>query len=148
MSLVLFRRWRRVGLTWALGFVVFIVLLPNAAYVLTDVIHLPRMVRGEHSHRVVVVFLLPMFATLFTLGFAAYVDALRRFSRFVVDRGWLQHALVLEVTVHAVSSVAIYAGRTLRYNSWDLLTRPSDVVRRTLDGFTRPAPIAGMFVTF
>jgi uncharacterized membrane protein len=150
MSLVLFRpeRRRRVGPLWWVGLVVCIAFLPNASYVLTDVIHLPEQVRAETSDKVVLFGVLPMFAALFTLGFLAYVDTLRRLSAFVVARGWVERAWPLVFAVHAASAVGIYAGRIHRYNSWDLLTRPMAVFEDTFKGFTRPMPILGMAFTF
>ena len=148
LALVLFQAGRRIGVTWWAGAAVCLAFLPNAAYVLTDVIHVPRLVRAEESDAVVIAGVLPMFAALFVVGFVAYVDALRRMSAFAVERTHLTRRWPIELAVHAASAVAIYAGRIHRFNSWDLATRPEAVLQRTLDGFKRPLPIAGMLFTF
>jgi uncharacterized membrane protein len=148
MSVFVFRPTRRVTLLWLYAAAVCVVFLPNAPYVLTDVIHLPSAVRFEQSRTVILAVILPMYGALFLLGFAAYVDALRRVSRFVVERHWLPHRWPIELAVHAVSAVAIYAGRIKRFNSWDLYARPGVVVRETLDALSRPRPLAGVLLTF
>lgn len=150
MALVLFRRGRRrrVGPVWWLGTATCIAFLPNAAYVLTDVIHLPDQVRAEASDAVVLFGVLPMFAALFALGFLAYVDTLRRMTAFVVARRWVRQTWPLVLAVHAASAVGIYIGRIHRFNTWDLVTRPRAVLEQAVDGFTSPLAVAGMVFTF
>src|SRR5688572_14814497 len=69
ISLVVFRPKRHVTLLWLFWAAVCVVFLPNAAYVLTDVIHLPSAVRFEQSDRVVLAVIIPMYVALFVLGF-------------------------------------------------------------------------------
>src|SRR5436190_14665055 len=83
LAAVLFRPGRRVGVAWWLELAAFIALLPNAAYVLTDIIHLPGAVRGEPSNSVVFAAILPMYAALFIIGFTAYCDSLRRMTEWL-----------------------------------------------------------------
>ena len=148
LAIVLFRPRARVGIVWLTALAACIALLPNAAYVLTDAVHLPGMVRDEPSDATVIAVIFPMFGALFLLGMLAYIDAVRRMSRWIVSRGWLSRRWPLEVSVHLASSVAIYVGRIKRLNSWDLVIRPRLVLSEVHDGFTRPTPIAGMIVMF
>lgn len=152
LALALFRRpddrARHIGPVWWLGAAAFGALLPNAAYVITDVIHLPDSIRAEGSDRVVVFGVLPLYASFFAVGFLAYVDSLRRLARFVVGRGWLSGAWPLVLAVHGASAVGIYIGRIHRFNSWDLATRPEAVLLTAADGLTRPLPVAGIAFTF
>ncbi|MCA1847175.1 MAG: DUF1361 domain-containing protein, partial [Actinobacteria bacterium] len=148
LSLVLFRPSRRPGLPWMAAAVGFLLLLPNAPYLLTDVIHLPAAVRREPSDAVVVLVVFPMYAALFTIGFAAYVDMLRRLGAFVVSRGWAQRTSAVELPVHAVCAVAIYVGRIHRLNSWDFVLRPLAVLHQAVAGVTRPLAVLGIVVAF
>jgi uncharacterized membrane protein len=148
LAVVLFPRGRRPGIGWLVGVVVCVLMLPNAAYVLTDIVHLPMMMRREPSDAVVVAGVLPMFGALFLIGFLAYADAIRRMARWAVERGWLRRAWPLEIGVHALSAAGIYLGRIKRFNSWDLALHPRIVMGSTLASFTRPLPVAGMVVTF
>lgn len=148
ISVVVFRPSRRITVLWVFWAAVCVAFLPNAAYVLTDIIHLPGAVRFEESDRVVLVAIIPMYTALFVLGFGAYVDAVRHMSAFVVARGWQRHRWPLELVVHAASSVGIYVGRIKRFNSWDLWQEPGDVARETWHAFGRPLAAAGMVLTF
>lgn len=148
LAFVLFRPRRRLGLGWWLGVAACIALLPNAAYVLTDVIHLPGAVRRQPSDSVVLTAVLPLFVALFVIGFTAYSDALRRMSAFAVGRGWLAKRWPLETAVHAVTAVAIYAGRVHRFNSWDVVFRPGLLADRMVDSFTKPFAAAAMLFVF
>jgi uncharacterized membrane protein len=148
LSLVLFRPSRRPGLVWLCGALGCLLLAPNAPYLLTDVIHLPPAVRREPSDAVVLLVVFPMYATLFAIGFAAYSDALRRFARYMIARGWSRRTWTVELPVHALSAVAIYVGRIHRLNSWDIARQPAEVLTTALAGFTRPLALAGIATMF
>jgi uncharacterized membrane protein len=55
---------------------------------------------------------------------------------------------LVELPVHALSAVAIYVGRIHRFNSWDIVQAPADVLAHAVLGFTRPMAIAGIAVMF
>jgi uncharacterized membrane protein len=133
---------------WWIGAPACLVFLPNAAYVLTDVIHLPRHVRNEPSDLVVIFGVLPMFGALFAVGLVAYIDIVRRMAAWTVVTGRARRSWPLIAVIHAVTAVGIYAGRVHRFNSWDLAFRPGAVISTTAGGFTRPLPLAAMAATF
>ena len=147
LAIVLFRPGRRPTPPWLLAAAVFVLFLPNSAYVLTDVIHLPEFVREEPSDGVVIFGILPMFTALFAIGFLAYVDSVRRMCAFFAGRG-MQRTWLLPFAVHAASAVGIYIGRVHRLNSWDAWSRPDLVLDRVAYGFTSPLAVAGMALTF
>jgi uncharacterized membrane protein len=148
LSLALFRPSRRPGAVWLMATAGFLLLLPNAPYVLTDVIHLPAAVRREPSDAAVVLVVFPMYAALFAIGFAAYCDMVRRLSGYVVARGWAAGTWVVELPVHALSALAIYVGRIHRLNSWDIVLRPLAVLHQAEVGMTRPLAVLGIVVAF
>src|SRR5206468_1869018 len=82
LSLVLFRPYRRPGAGWLCGALTCLLLVPNAPYIFTDVVHLPADVRREPSDAIVLFVVFPMYATLLAIGFATYSDALRRLTRY------------------------------------------------------------------
>lgn len=114
---------RRSGLAVAALCIAF---FPNAAYVLTDVVHLPRHVRAEPSDAIVLVGVLPLFSVFMAVGFAAYLDTVRRIAAWVRSFGWTRRTWPIEISLNAASRVAIYLGRVHRFNSWDLALRPDD----------------------
>ena len=142
LSLFLFRPARRPGFGWACGALACLVLVPNAPYVLTDVIHLPPSIRREPADLGVLLVVLPVYAALFAIGLGTYCDALRRCTRYMAARGWARSPWAVELPVHALSAMAIYVGRIHRFNSWDLLREPVPVVAQALAGtsalFLRP----------
>lgn len=113
------------------GGAVFVAFLPNAPYVLTDVLHLPRDLHYVDGW--VAGGLLAQYLTLFAIGFVAYVLSLVRLERWLADHGVSRRAvLITDLSLHALCAVGIVLGRVFRFNSWDLVTNPGgllDVVR-------------------
>ncbi len=113
------------------GGAVFVAFLPNAPYVLTDVLHLPRDLHYVDGW--VAGGLLAQYLTLFAIGFVAYVLSLVRLERWLTDHGVSRRAvLITDLSLHALCAVGIVLGRVFRFNSWDLVTNPGgllDVVR-------------------
>jgi uncharacterized membrane protein len=126
LSLVLARRPTSEGpggrlLTGALG-AAWLAFFPNAPYLVTDLVHL----RARNP--------VPLwFDAILVLTFALTGLGLAFVSLLLVHRlverrrgaaaGWLFVAAVAVLT-----GLGIYLGRFLRWNSWDLVTRPSDLV--------------------
>ncbi|PSN16972.1 DUF1361 domain-containing protein [filamentous cyanobacterium CCT1] len=137
------------GWLWWVGLVVFLVFLPNAPYVLTDIIHL---IRGTSSGQirilVVALVFIPLHAIAILLGFEAYVVSILNLAAYLKQHGAKALILPLELTIHALSAVGIYLGRFLRFNSWDLVIDPTGVIAYTLDALTSKQPAAVIFVTF
>lgn len=148
VAVYLFRGRRPIRGAGVILAIVCLAFLPNAGYVLTDVIHLPRHVRAEPSDAVVLFGVLPLFGIFMAIGFVAYVDTVRRISAWVREMGWLQRTWPTALLLHGVSTVGIYLGRIHRFNSWDLIDRPGDIGTTALDAFTRTLPLAGMVLTF
>ncbi len=150
MSVFLFKREksRRTALWW-LGLVAFIAFLPNAPYVLTDIVHL---IRGTSSGviRVWVVALvfIPMHAIAIILSFEAYTLSIINLAAYLKKKGSQQFILPTELFIHALSAIGIYLGRFVRLNSWDVATDPTNVLITTLNALTTKRPAAVVFVTF
>ncbi|MFI7680198.1 DUF1361 domain-containing protein [Actinophytocola sp. NPDC049390] len=127
------------------GGAVFVAFLPNAPYVLTDVLHLPRDL--HYADGWVAAGLLAQYLTLFAIGFAAYVLSLVRLERWLADHGVSRRAVLFtDLTLHALCAVGIVLGRVFRFNSWDLVTNPGgllDLVR-----VPQPRTVFVLFVLF
>ena len=147
LGVVVFRRDRTSPLWW-LGLAAFLAFLPNAPYVLSDVIHLADDVRATRSDAVVIGILL-QYAAFFLAGLLAYVIALGELTRWLAARGWdrLRTAGV-ELAVHAACAVGVYLGRVPRFNSWDLVTRPDAVATTAADHLSDRYPVALVLATF
>ena len=144
LAILLFA-WPRTrhGLVWWSGVAAFVCFLPNAPYVVTDLIHLRGDVLAARSDAVVVAGVLPMYAAFVFAGFLAYVvslDLLRtelRRRRPSLDGVWL------EPVVHVVCSVGIVLGRLARLNSWEVASEPASTLERAVATLSwRGAPVA------
>jgi uncharacterized membrane protein len=112
-------RWRLAGL--AAGWLLF---FPNAHYIFTDLIHLTTKF---HRHFWVDLTLILICAlTGLVLGFVSLYlmqsIVTRMFGRWL---GWLFVAMAA-----GLSSLGVYLGRFLRFNSWDVIVRPADIYHR------------------
>jgi uncharacterized membrane protein len=114
------RRWVLVT-----GGAVFVAFLPNAPYVLTDVLHLPAELSHAHGNGWLAAALVGQYLVLFAVGFAAYVLSLVRLERWLADHGVSRRAVLgVDLSLHALCAVGIVLGRVFRFNSWDLVTNP------------------------
>lgn len=128
LAVVLFRDGRRPTAGWWALLATFVAFLPNAPYVITDVIHLPGHVRAVDT-RIGLVAVLAAYGTFFVAGLGCYAFALARADRWLRQRGWSTARRVgIEVAVHGACAVGVFLGRVFRFNSWDLAARPGDVL--------------------
>ncbi len=140
---------RRPALLWWLGLVTFIVFLPNAPYVLTDVIHLVNDIRWGYSIWVISLVLVPAYLLFMAIGFGAYVLSVIRLGRYLHHHGWRKRTVVAsELTIHGLCAVGIYLGRFRRFNSWDLFTQLDTVVRTTFEHLMHQRPLVIVIATF
>jgi uncharacterized membrane protein len=106
--------------------------LPNAWYVLTDFIHV--FPNGEISQLYDIVLISLLVFVGFVLGFASlfliHRELLRRFNQ-------RKSYLLIEGAIF-IASFAIYLGRDLRWNTWDVITNPGSVVLNVSDQFVDP----------
>jgi uncharacterized membrane protein len=128
LALVLFARKRPKTAGWWMGVGAFVAFLPNAPYVLTDVIHLRTQARVATSDTQVIALLL-QYGVLMATGLAFYGGSLAIVRRRLLVDGLARWRWPAEIGLHAVCSIGIFLGRFLRLNSWDLVVRPGEVFR-------------------
>lgn len=150
MSFFLFNRPKSARtFLWWLGLVGFIAFLPNAPYVLTDIIHLIKGTRGSGIQIwLIVLVFIPIHTAAILLGFEAYVLSILNQAYYLKQKGNERFILPTELLIHALSAIGIYLGRFVRLNSWDIATDPTSVVMITLNTLTTKRPAAVVFVTF
>ncbi|HIG75556.1 MAG TPA: DUF1361 domain-containing protein [Bacteroidetes bacterium] len=139
----LLARWHRrraprlallaVGAAWLL-------VLPNAPYILTDLFHF------RHRPPVPTWFDLALLLSFAGTGLLAGYLSLAEVHRVVAERIGARVAWAGAVGVLFLSAFGIYLGRYLRYNSWEVLTAPgplfSDVLAPLLDPMGHPRAVA------
>jgi uncharacterized membrane protein len=128
LAVVLFRPGRTRSGRWWVGVAAFVALLPNAPYVLTDIIHFDDSVRASSSDAHVAFVLVPGYAAFFAVGFGSYVACIVTVERWLRASGWsLPRLLGADLTLHALCAIGVFLGRFFRFNSWDLVARPHDI---------------------
>ncbi|MFT5468168.1 MAG: putative membrane protein [Verrucomicrobiales bacterium] len=118
---------------WLLPWLVF---FPNAPYVLTDLIHLrPR-------HDAPFWFDWGFLVSCAGTGLLIGLVSLRQVYRRLRDSFGMASAEIAVLAVVGLSGFGIYLGRFIRWNSWDIATRPfafaADIMNRVLHPFDHP----------
>ena len=135
-------------LSWWLGCALFVAFLPNAPYVLTDVIHLIRFIKNGTSLSTIVLVLIPQYLIFMLIGIEAYVLSIINLGHYLLKQGHRQWILAAELTLHMLCAVGIYLGRFPRFNSWDIITNPQRLALYITQDLPRPEPMAIILVTF
>lgn len=143
LAVVLFGAPHRRSVVWWSGAVVFVLFLPNAPYVITDLIHLRADVARAPSDGVVVFGVLPIYAAFVAVGFGCFLVCLELIVRELqsVRSGLPRWAI--ELVTCGVCAVGIALGRLARLNSWDTVQNPRWAAEATFNTLTwRGAPFA------
>lgn len=109
-----------------LWFILWLGFLPNAPYMITDFIHLADV--GPHS--------LLWYDAFMIFGFA-WVGMLS----WLISVKWMYKELNYKSFIPIVSlltAFGVYLGRYIRFNTWDLITKPLEVINRIGDQLISP----------
>lgn len=119
--------WLPLGLT-----ITWLCFLPNTFYMLTDYIHVPE---GDNSDITYNVVLFTSFISVsVALGFVSLALIHRELRRRLPDRtSW-----EIISTILLLVSLAIYVGRYLRWNTWDIITNPAGILFDLSERFIHP----------
>jgi uncharacterized membrane protein len=112
-----------LGLGW-LGF------LPNAPYLMTDLVHLGG---GVELWRHVMQYGVAAWTGIVLGAVSMHLVHRRIAGEFAAVTGWI--AVVISV---GLCAIGVVIGRFQRWNSWDLLTHPDGVMATTLDWVRSP----------
>jgi uncharacterized membrane protein len=148
LSIWLFRISGSRSLLWWIGLLVFVAFLPNAPYVLTDIIHLIRDIRRESSIWTITLILIPQYSLFMLAGFEAYVLSLINLGHYLNQQGQRRLIIFAEFLLHTLSAIGIYLGRFLRFNSWDFVTQPDAILDSTVEGLLAKWPLLVIAITF
>lgn len=103
----------------------WLLFFPNAPYILTDFIHL------QHHFSVLDLLIVAFYAVL---GLIAGFYSLRMIHKDaqLLNRRWSIPFLFF------ITSIGVYLGRILRWNSWDIVHQPLQIFKDGLDLFIHP----------
>ncbi|HCQ20259.1 MAG: hypothetical protein AN481_14985 [Aphanizomenon flos-aquae LD13] len=148
LSVWLFRSKRGGSWFWWLGFLSFYAFLPNAPYLLTDIIHFINDIRRIHSVWMITLVLIPVYFVVIFGGFEAYVISLINLGHYLHRIGKSKWIFTVELITHALCAVGIYWGRFLRFNSWDLITQPDAIITKGIEEILGKQPLTIIALTF
>lgn len=132
----LWSAWKALAVTalW-LGF------LPNSFYMISDFIHIQDVARVDLLYDVV------MFSSFIFNGVILGFFSLYNVHLELLQRVKRRTAHVLIAVVLLLCSFAIYLGRDLRWNTWDVLVNPGGVLFDVSDRFLHPVVYSKTYST-
>jgi uncharacterized membrane protein len=148
LSFWLFRFQKNRDFLWWVGLFVFIAFLPNAPYVLTDIIHLIDIIRDGYSIWIITLVIIPQYLLFILIGFGSYVLSIVNLGYYLYRHKLGQFTFVAELILHLLSAVGIYLGRFKRFNSWDFVTQPKVLAQTTIENLADKRPLLVIFITF
>lgn len=111
---------------------VWLAFFPNAPYLLTDFLHL------EYRPGIPLWYDILLLATFAWSGLFLAVSSLQTMHRLVSQfLGWLG-GWAFALLALGLSGLGLYLGRFSRWNSWDLLTQPKEILKDLLVRFANP----------
>ncbi len=131
LSYYLFRPWVSRNLFWWLVLLVFIAFLPNAPYILTDSIHIIELSQKDYPLWSIILILIPQYILFIIAGFQAYVISLTRLNNYLKNTVFQKYLILINGMVHGLCVIGVYIGRFERFNSWDLINKPGEVIITT-----------------
>lgn len=149
LSLVLFRSQRPHSWFWYLQLLVFIAFLPNAPYLVTDLIHLNDFIHITNSVWIILLIVLPLYLLFIFAGFEAYVLSLINMGDYLQRMGWGRWIFRAELFVNSLCAIGVYLGRFLRFNSWNFITKTNSLANSIIEvllSFRQLLIIAVIFV--
>jgi uncharacterized membrane protein len=147
LSVWLFRRARSRSWLWWLGAMVFLAFLPNAPYILTDIIHPIHYIRQGYDTSLVILVLIPQYSLFLLVGFQAYVLSLLNLEYYFQKERIRKWIFPVNLSLHFLCAIGVYLGRFLRFNSWDIIAQPDELITR-FDDLLQKRPFAFTFLTF
>ncbi|WP_176706266.1 DUF1361 domain-containing protein [Paenibacillus hemerocallicola] len=136
---------RKPGIATAAWGIVWLAFYPNASYIATDLIHLSYASTKETLYYDLSV---NMLAAM--LGWLLGAISLYGLHAEMVRRSGARVGTAFAAIVILLGSVGVYLGRVLRWNSWDLVIRPWQIVTDTLEAIREPDALLfiGAFALF
>lgn len=132
-------RWASAkNLIYTVGWLLF---LPNSFYLVSDLIHLQTT--GEIN----ILFDAVLFFSFIVNGYLAGLWSVYLVHRQLKRRQDEASSIALIIAVFFLCGFAIYLGRTLRWNTWDVLINPAGILFDASEGIINPLSHPQVLVT-
>lgn len=109
----------------------WLLLIPNAPYIVTDLIHL------SHRHGAPLIYDAFLIFTFAWAGLLLFFYSLQDIENIIISKYGTKIAKIKVPSIILLSSIGVYMGRYLRFNSWDVFIDHS-VLGDTLDKLSQP----------
>lgn len=151
-SIFLFNRRSRRNILWWIGLIIFILFLPNAAYVITDIIHFVSDVRNpDISANGIIFLIIPQYIIFILAGFQCHVLSVMAIINYLRRQDIISKrngVVGIELGINLLTAYGVYLGRFNRLNSWYIVTEPDRLVYEVIDSFMRGNFLLAMFIFF
>jgi len=123
------------GFLRILAFLAWLLFIPNSFYILTDLYHLAD---GHRNSRVPEWFDLALILSFAWNGLLLGVLSTRQVEKLLAPGATALGRWLFLYPVMWLNALGVYTGRCLRYNSWDIVTDPFDLLRDILGMIIHP----------
>ncbi len=148
LNFYLFRLSAIRHIFWWGVLLVFISFVPNAPYILTDSIHIIELSQKNYPSWAIILVLIPQYTVFIIAGFEAYVISLSRIDHYLTNLVAQKYLIAINAIVHGLCVVGIYIGRFERFNSWDFITQPINVLFTTMQDLLDSEKLLSMAIAF
>ncbi len=114
--------WIRHKIKFAAVFLIWLLLIPNSFYIITDLFHL------SNAYVVPFWFDLAMILSFAWNGMVLGILSVRQMEKMIQIHASGKHELLFVYPIMWLNALGIYIGRYLRFNSWDVVTSPFHLV--------------------
>jgi uncharacterized membrane protein len=121
--------------------ILWLLLLPNSFYMISDFLHVQDVVRSDLLYDIV------MFTSFIFTGVLLGFSSLYMIHTELRKRVSPRHTNTCIAVIIFLCSYAIYLGRDLRWNSWDVLTNPAGILFDISDHLISPWQSGAMYTT-
>jgi uncharacterized membrane protein len=133
---------------WWIGLLMFVAILPNAPYILTDIIHFYEAVRNINSAFAITLVIVPIYLVFIGIGWFAYVFSLLNIGIYLHRHQLERYISLTELSLHFLCAIGIYIGRFIRFNSWNLVTQPKQFLSVLPGELMGKFPLVVILLTF
>jgi len=107
------------------GLVIWLLFIPNSFYILTDLYHLAD---GHRNPRVPEWYDLVLILSFAMNGLLLGIRSAQQVEKLLAPDASFLGRWVFLYPIMWLNSLGVYIGRVLRYNSWDIVSNPIDLV--------------------
>jgi uncharacterized membrane protein len=112
-------------------FCIWLLFLPNAPYIITDMLHLKERLPIPYFFDITLVFIYA------SLGLVFFITSVLQMENY-----WRKHfkysIIIFYLLAFGLCSFGIYLGRFGRFNSWNVINNPVDLLLQIADRFIYP----------